>query len=67
MTLNVCDIRPEFVELTDTCVAEQYLYKLLWRPDTIVVRRSDETEAWPGPVVVIAGGDWSTYPNVPLD
>ena len=64
-TIDTCDCHTRFVELEPTHIGAQHLKKLkLWAETRREPPRvSEESAAWPKPLVVIAGGTWSQYPD----
>ena len=66
-TIDTCDCHTRFVELEPTHIGAQHLEKLkLWAETRRENPRvSEESAAWPKPLVVSAGGTWSQYPDRP--
>ncbi len=65
MTIDTCDCHTHFVELEAPHIGAQQLEKLkLWAErEAEIYGVSDATAAWAKPLVVIAGGRWSRYPD----
>ena len=66
-TIDTCDCCTTFRELEAANIATHHLNDLrLTAPGApFGPKISDATAAWPKPLVVIAGGTWSQYPDRP--